>query len=112
MNDEGSLDTSGRLRVYGRVDRLINTGGEKVDPREVEAALQSIELVHEALVFGEEDEEWGQRVVAYVVSESLEEGEELAELLRGLISSFKIPKRFYFVDALPLDTRGKFKQPV
>ena len=112
VNDEGSLDASGRLRVHGRVDRLINTGGEKVDPREVEAALLEIDSVSEVLVVGEDDEEWGQRVVVYVVCKGNRDESKLSQSLRGRMTAFKIPKRFYFVDALPLDARGKFKRPV
>ena len=112
VNDAGRLDSDGRLHVIGRVDRLINTGGEKVDPGEVESALLEIEEVSEALVVGEPDEEWGEAVVAYVVGEfpSVEIG-WFKEQLSGRLASYKLPKRVYVVGALPLDSRGKYIRP-
>ncbi|TMK63049.1 MAG: long-chain fatty acid--CoA ligase [Actinobacteria bacterium] len=65
--DAGWIDGEGRLRVAGRLDDLINTGGEKVWPAEVEAALQDAPGVTEVAIAGRPDPEWGQRVVAYVV---------------------------------------------
>jgi o-succinylbenzoate---CoA ligase len=65
--DAGWIDDQGRLRVAGRLDDLINTGGEKVWPAEVEAVLQRCPGVAEVAIFGRPDPEWGQRVVAYVV---------------------------------------------
>jgi O-succinylbenzoic acid--CoA ligase len=65
--DAGWIDGQGRLRVAGRLDDLINTGGEKVWPAEVEAILQDHPGVLEVAIVGRPDPEWGQRVVAYVV---------------------------------------------
>jgi O-succinylbenzoic acid--CoA ligase len=65
--DAGWIDSRGRLRVAGRLDDLINTGGEKVWPAEVEAVLQEHPGVAEVAIVGRPDPEWGQRVVAYVV---------------------------------------------
>jgi o-succinylbenzoate---CoA ligase len=65
--DAGWIDGEGRLRVAGRLDDLINTGGEKVWPAEVEAVLQDHPGVAEVAIVGRPDPEWGQRVVAYVV---------------------------------------------
>jgi o-succinylbenzoate---CoA ligase len=65
--DAGWIDGEGRLRVAGRLDDLINTGGEKVWPAEVEAVLQGHPGVAEVAIVGRPDPEWGQRVVAYVV---------------------------------------------
>ena len=64
--DCGRMDAAGRLHVLGRFDGLILTGGEKVDPREIEAALLRQEGVDSARVFGEPHAEWGQQVVAYL----------------------------------------------
>ncbi|HET6777198.1 MAG TPA: fatty acid--CoA ligase family protein [Actinomycetota bacterium] len=65
--DAGWIDDQGRLRVAGRLDDLINTGGEKVWPAEVEAILQDHPGVAEVAIVGRPDPEWGQCVVAYVV---------------------------------------------
>lgn len=93
--DAGWLDKVGRLHLLGRMDRLINTGGEKVDPAEVQEALLQMECVAEARVVGEPDEEWGERVVAYVRSSSssisLSE-QAIQHALKWKLSPFKIPK--------------------
>src|SRR2546429_212532 len=62
--DLGALDAGGRLRVRGRADDVINTGGHKVVPGEVAAALQTCPGVRDAAVVGQPDPEWGERVVA------------------------------------------------
>ena len=66
--DAGRLDPTGRLTVLGRLDDVIVSGGENVSPAAVEAALAELEGVREALVVGVPDREWGQLVVALVVS--------------------------------------------
>ena len=99
--DVGWLDAQGRLHLHGRMDRLINTGGEKVDPAEVLDALLKLEGVAQASVVGEPDEEWGQVVVAYVqASPNTTAPPSEADLLSALkkqLSPYKIPKciRFY-----------------
>jgi len=107
-DDEGMLDSEGRLTILGRMDRLIITGGEKVDPREVEAALLECAGVREALVLGKPDDEWGQRVCAYVVGE-IADAAFLKLQLQGRLVSYKIPKEWNFVDRLPFDEKGKIR---
>ncbi|MEN8662797.1 MAG: AMP-binding protein [Lentimonas sp.] len=106
--DEGFLDAEGRLHVLGRIDRLIISGGEKIDPREVEQALLKIDSVQQVLVIGAPSEEWGQQVVAFCVP-SL--GQKLSDdwrtQLKLNLANYKIPKRLIVVDALPVDRRGK-----
>jgi len=65
--DAGWIDGQGRLRVAGRLDDLINTGGEKVWPAEVEAVLHDHPGIADVAIVGRPDPEWGQRVVAYLV---------------------------------------------
>ena len=101
--DSGFLDKDGHLHVTGRLDRVIVTGGEKVDPAEVEAALLREPGVREALVLGVEDSDWGHRVVAYVVGES----EEVLESLRLSLPPHKLPKELHCVERLPLSGNGK-----
>lgn len=93
--DAGWLDRQGRLHLQGRMDRLINTGGEKVDPAEVEEALLRIDGIVEARVFGEPDEEWGEVVVAYLKQQAdvpvLSEA-AILNALKKQLSAYKIPK--------------------
>jgi O-succinylbenzoic acid--CoA ligase len=104
-DDAGRIDEDGRLRVLGRVDRLINSGGEKIDPLEVEGAFRRLEGVEEALAVGVSDAEWGQRLVVFYTGRRM--GDWKAEL-NGVLSRFKMPKEVVWVEALPLDERGKF----
>ncbi len=101
--DTGTLDKDGSLHVTGRLDRIIITGGEKVDPAEVEAALLKTPGVQEALVAGVDDSEWGQRVTAFIVGET----QGLDEKLRQQMHAHKVPKNYIKVDAIPLNENGK-----
>ena len=101
--DSGFLDKDGHLHVTGRLDRIIVTGGEKVDPAEVEAALLEQPGVHEALVLGIEDPDWGQRVVAFIVGGR----KDLLDCLRSTLPPHKVPKEMRYSEQLPLKINGK-----
>jgi O-succinylbenzoic acid--CoA ligase len=105
-SDLGRL-SRGRLEIRGRLDDVIITGGENVQPAEVEAALEEHEDVAQALVTGTADDEWGERVVAFVVSRAKIGPEDLEEFLRSRLAPHKIPKDFHFVADLPLLPSGK-----
>ena len=96
--DMGGLDSTGRLHVYGRADCLVNTGGEKVDPREVEAALLKINGIAAATVYGEPDIDWGEAVVARVSCAKEMDLEKVRSLLKEELSSYKVPRRFVRVE--------------
>ncbi|MBI5516274.1 MAG: AMP-binding protein [Deltaproteobacteria bacterium] len=109
--DLGALDARGRLTVYARRTDLVVTGGENVYPLEVEAALEGLEGVREALVFGIPDEVYGQRVACALV---LDGGEPDAVAEAGLwarlearLARHKRPRSVLFVDALPRLPSGK-----
>ncbi|HAV14276.1 MAG TPA: hypothetical protein DCX06_12400 [Opitutae bacterium] len=107
-SDQGYLDAEGRLHVTGRMDRLIITGGEKVDPLEVEAVLREFLGLDELLVYGVSDPDWGQRVVVFYTSEEAKELQsDWYERVRPHLANYKIPKQWLRVDSLPLDPRGK-----
>ena len=96
--DMGGLDSTGRLHVYGRADCLVNTGGEKVDPREVEAALLKINGIAAATVYGEPDIDWGEAVVARISCAKEMDLEKVRSLLKQELSSYKVPRRFVRVE--------------
>ena len=108
--DLGLLDAGGRLAVRGRADDVINTGGHKVVPGEVAAALQSCPGVREVAVVGQPDPEWGERVVAVVVPADPGDPPAL-ELLRRHVRErlprYAIPSRVVMVDAVPMLPSGK-----
>lgn len=109
--DLGSMDGEGNLWVRGRSDDLIITGGENVDPTEVESALESIPGVAGACVVGEEDPEWGQRLVALIVpAASRPSAASLRRALAARLAPFKVPKRFVYVEQLPRTATGKLRR--
>lgn len=108
--DLGFLDTMGRVVVTGRADRVFVSGGEKVDPAEVERAILATGLVREALVVAVPDAAWGAVGVAVVTPRNEADtrlAERLREALAAALASCRLPKRVVVVAALPLDERGK-----
>ena len=106
-HDLGHLDDRGRLHVLGRSDEVIVTGGENVHPNEVEHALRSCPEISEAVVYGVDDPEWGQRVAAVVESSSQIDISTLKGQLDEHIAGFKKPKTVEVVSALPRTAAGK-----
>jgi acyl-CoA synthetase (AMP-forming)/AMP-acid ligase II len=107
--DVGHFDPEGRLFIDGRDDEMIVSGGENVFPREVEDLLSDHEAVVEAAALGVDDEEFGQRLRAFVVTR---EGSEVSEgELKGYVKAnlarFKVPREIVFVDELPRNATGK-----
>jgi o-succinylbenzoate---CoA ligase len=92
--DLGELDEDGYLRVGGRIDNLFISGGENVQPEEIEEALCRLEGVDDAVVVPVPDEEFGARPVAFVRAAG-REPEELAQELEPLLPRFKIPISFH-----------------
>jgi O-succinylbenzoic acid--CoA ligase len=110
-DDLGRMDAAGRLTVIGRCDALILSGGEKIDPREVERAVLATGLAREVLAVGPADADWGQRLVAlYVPSHGPVEPAEWARRLRSQLANYKIPKQWIPLAVLPLDEKGKVQQ--
>ncbi|HEY3495707.1 MAG TPA: class I adenylate-forming enzyme family protein [Polyangiaceae bacterium] len=106
--DRGILTPSGELAINGRVSDVIITGGENVDPSEVEAALASLPGVSAACVLGLPDPTFGEIVAALLVTTG--GSHELAALsaaLRPRLASFKLPRKVLVVPELPLLPSGK-----
>jgi o-succinylbenzoate---CoA ligase len=92
--DLGELDADGYLRVRGRKDNLFISGGENVQPEEIEEALCGLEGVEEAVVVPVPDAEFGARPVAFVRTVRVEPG-GLARALKPVLPRFKIPAAFH-----------------
>jgi acyl-CoA synthetase (AMP-forming)/AMP-acid ligase II len=105
--DLGRLDDAGRVCLEGRIDHLINVGGRKVNPVEVEAVLRGIEGVRHVVVFGRPDRHRGQSVCACIVARRGLTREAVLAACRDRLAPFKIPRRLEFVDAIPVTARGK-----
>jgi O-succinylbenzoic acid--CoA ligase len=111
--DAGEIDAEGRLHVIGRIDGVINTGGEKVWPEEVESVLLEHPGVAEVAVGGRLDPEWGQRVVAWVVPADPAAPPSLGDLRDHVASRLprhKAPRELVLVDALPRTCAGKVRR--
>lgn len=108
-SDRGELGPSGELFVRGRSDDVIVTGGENVEPLEVEAALVALPLVRAACVFGSPSARFGEVVTALLVTSDPRLGDPavLATQLSDLLARHKFPRRIFVVDALPMTSSGK-----
>ena len=110
--DVGYLDEAGRLFVVGRDDEMIVSGGENVYPIEVEKALAAHSGVAEAAVLGVDDDEYGQRLAAFVV---LTDGaastpEDLKAHVRENLANYKVPRTITMLDTLPRSSTGKISR--
>ncbi|WP_106401521.1 AMP-binding protein [Actinocorallia populi] len=105
--DLGAFDEDGRLRVRGRADDVINTGGEKVVAGEVAAVISRHPAVRDVVVVGRDDPEWGQRVTAVVVAETPLSLEEVRKWVRAELPAPAAPRELELRDALPLLPSGK-----
>ncbi|MBC8256687.1 MAG: AMP-binding protein [Candidatus Marinimicrobia bacterium] len=109
-HDLGRVDEDNLIFLDIRRKDLIITGGENVNPIEVEEALLKIDGITDAAVVGMEDEEWGQKVVAYIViSEFGIRNSDLKIKLTEQLSNFKIPKEFIQVPNIPRNELGKIE---
>jgi O-succinylbenzoic acid--CoA ligase len=113
--DVGTLDADGFLRIEHRKSDLIVTGGENVDPSEVEAVLRKNGAVADVAVVGVDDAHWGQVVAALVVpamssDQSKAIFEQLEANCREQLAAFKAPRRWMFCDALPRTASGKIRR--
>jgi O-succinylbenzoic acid--CoA ligase len=111
--DGGEVTADGTVLVKGRLADVIVSGGEKIWPAEVEAALSGHEDVEEVLVSGTADSEWGQRVVARVVPRNTSEPpslESLREFAATTIARHKLPREVIIVDHLDRTAIGKIRR--
>jgi long-chain acyl-CoA synthetase len=107
--DIGLFDDDGYLYIMDRLKDMIITGGENVYPREVEEVLYTRPEVQECAVVGLPDEDWGERVTAFVVPPIGHEPDPavLKSFLKERLAGFKVPKEFIVVDDLPKNNAGK-----
>jgi long-chain acyl-CoA synthetase len=107
--DIGVMDEDGYLYIVDRLKDMIISGGENVYPREVEEVLYTRTEVLECAVVGLPDEEYGERVTAFIVERGGHQVDAtlLRDFLKGRLAGFKVPKQFIVVDELPKSTAGK-----
>ncbi len=105
--DIGKLDADGFLTLTDRSKDVIISGGTNIYPREVEEVLLEHPAVREVAVVGEPHADWGEQVVAFVVLESEADAAELGRFAGEHIARFKHPKRYVFIESLPINNYGK-----
>jgi len=108
--DQGILDRDGYLTLVGRIKELINRGGEKISPREIDEALLRHPAVAEACCFGIPDRVYGEGVAAAVVLKDATTEKDLIAHCRSSLADFKCPTKIYIIDAIPRTATGKIQR--
>jgi oxalate---CoA ligase len=108
--DEGVLSPAGELTLTGRLKDIINSGGEKVSPVEIDAALMNHPSVAQALAFGVPCPVRGERIYAAVVLRAEVEERELQRYMRERLARFKVPDRIIILDEIPKGPTGKMQR--
>jgi acyl-CoA synthetase (AMP-forming)/AMP-acid ligase II len=108
--DQGVVDADGYLRLTGRIKELINRGGEKIAPREIDDVLLAHPAVAEAVAFGVPHPMWGEVVAAAVVLHEPVAETELLAWCRDRLAGFKCPDQLHVVEAIPRTATGKIQR--
>jgi acyl-CoA synthetase (AMP-forming)/AMP-acid ligase II len=112
--DRGFLDADGYLHLTGRIKELINRGGEKIGPREIDEVILAHPAVAEAVAFGVPHATWGEEVAAAVIlkENSPATESELLAFCKERLADFKRPKKFYIVETFPRTATGKIQRGI
>jgi oxalate---CoA ligase len=108
--DQGVLDADGYLMLTGRLKELINRGGEKISPLEVDAALLEHPAVAEAVSFAAPDAKYGEEVHAAVVLKGAATTAEIQAFCSQRLADFKVPKVIHVTQAVPRTATGKIQR--
>jgi acyl-CoA synthetase (AMP-forming)/AMP-acid ligase II len=108
--DQGFLDAAGYLTLVGRLKELINRGGEKISPREIDEVLLAHPSVAEAVCFGVPHPTWGEEVAAAVVVRDGVTESDLLAFCRERLADYKRPKQIHITDAIPRTATGKIQR--
>ena len=108
--DQGFLDAAGTLTLTGRIKELINRGGEKISPLEVDAALLAHPAVAEAVSFGVPHEMYGEAVQAAVVVSADTDEDTIRAYCGERLAGFKVPDRVHIIDTMPRTATGKIQR--
>jgi acyl-CoA synthetase (AMP-forming)/AMP-acid ligase II len=110
--DQGFLDADGYLTLVARIKELINRGGEKISPREIDEVLLTHPSVAEAVCFGVPHKMWGEEVAAAVVVKEPISETDLLAFCKDRLAEFKRPKQIHITDTIPRTATGKIQRGV
>lgn len=110
--DQGTLSADGYLHLLGRNKEMINRGGEKISPYEIEAVLQNHAAVAEAVVFGAPDEKYGEQVRAVVVLRSDASTQDIRGHCADHLAAFKVPDQITVLTEIPKGPTGKVQRRI
>ena len=110
--DQGTMDAEGYIRITGRLKEIINRGGEKISPREVDEVLMDHPAVAQVVTFAMPHEKLGEDVAAAIV---LREGQqaserEIRDFCAGRLADFKVPRKLVFLEEIPKGATGKLQR--
>ncbi len=108
--DQGFLDAEGYLTLVARIKELINRGGEKISPREIDEVLLTHPAVAEAVCFGVPHKTWGEEVAAAVVVKEPVSETDLIAFCKERLAEFKRPKQIHITDTIPRTATGKIQR--
>jgi acyl-CoA synthetase (AMP-forming)/AMP-acid ligase II len=108
--DQGRLSRDGYLSLVGRLKEMINRGGEKIAPREIDEVLLQHPAVGEAVAFGTPHEKWGEEVAAAVVLKGDASEKDLIAFARERLADYKVPRRLFIVEQIPRTATGKIQR--
>jgi len=110
--DQGFLDEDNYLTLTGRIKELINRGGEKIGPREIDEVLLAHPQVAEAVCFGVPHPRWGEEIEAAVVLQDPKDATaaNILAFCKERLADFKCPKKIHITDAIPRTATGKIQR--
>ncbi len=112
--DQGYFDKEGYLKISGRLKEIINKGGEKISPLEVDNVLMDHPFIDQAVCFGYDDKMLGENIASAIIIKSGETCSEndILEYAQEKLAKFKIPKKIFFVEEIPKGATGKLQRNV
>jgi acyl-CoA synthetase (AMP-forming)/AMP-acid ligase II len=110
--DQGIVDANGYLTLVGRLKELINRGGEKISPREIDEVLLTHPAIAEAVCFGVPHQTWGEEVAAAVVLREPVAETDLHAFCKERLAEFKRPKQIHITETIPRTATGKIQRRV
>jgi len=108
--DQGVIDADGYLSLIGRLKEMINRGGEKIAPREIDEVLLQHPAVAEAVAFGVPHPSWGEEVAVAIVLKAEASEKELTAFARQRLADYKVPRKLFIVEKIPRTATGKIQR--